>query len=295
MRRLVLATAMIGMAFGAQAADMPDLPILRGSLAPTLSATTRNWDGWYAGGHISYSSAEMDFSHSVKSLTNFILRNSVLQAPVEQWAVLSKNHTQSNGFGAFVGRNWQWDDLVFGFEANYTYMNGLQSSSHNSMTRLIVNPSGENPPAGHTHTYVTTLSGDAGMQIKDVVTFRSRAGWVIGNALPYVFGGLAVGRTDVSRAATVSYDKYDDYDVTTTVAGVTTTTHFTDYLGSSSQSSQEHRKNNFVPGWTAGLGMEYMVWGGLFMRGEWEYIRFLNTKDMTFSANNLRFGVGYKF
>ena len=79
MRRLVLATAMFGMVFGAQAADMPDLPILRGSLAPTLSATSRNWDGWYAGGHVSYTSAEMDFSHSVKSLTNFILRNSVLR------------------------------------------------------------------------------------------------------------------------------------------------------------------------------------------------------------------------
>jgi outer membrane immunogenic protein len=291
MRRLVLAAAMFGMAFGAQAADMPDLPILRGS----LSATSRNWDGWYAGGHVSYSSAEMDFSHSVKSLTNFIERNSVLQAPLEQWALLSKNHTQSTGFGGFVGRNWQWDDLVFGFEANYTFMNSLQSSSVNSLRRLIVNPSGENPPPGFTVTYDTILSGAAALKVRDVMTFRSRAGWVVGDALPYVFGGLAVGRTEVSRSATVSFDKYVEYDTTTTVAGVTTTTHHTDFLGSSSQTASERRANNFVPGWTAGLGMEYMVWGGLFMRGEWEYIRFLNTKDITFSANNLRFGVGYKF
>jgi len=296
MRRLVLAAAMIGMAFGAQAADMPDLPILRGSVAPALSSTSRNWDGWYVGGQVGYSSAEMDFSHSVKSLTNFIERNSVLQAPLEQWALLSKNHTQSFGFGAFVGRNWQWEDLVFGFEANYNYFSNLQSSSTNSMTRLIVNPAGENPPAGHTHTYVTTLSGNAGLQIKDVVTLRSRAGWAVGDALPYVFGGLAVGRLDVSRAATVHYDKYDDYDVTTTtVAGVTTTTHFTDYLGSSTLSSQERRSNSFVPGWVAGLGMEYMLFGNVFMRGEWEYIRFLNVKDISFSTNNVRLGIGYKF
>jgi len=296
MRRLVLAAAMIGMAFGAQAADMPDLPILRGSVAPALSSTSRNWDGWYVGGQVGYSSAEMDFSHSVKSLTNFIERNSVLQAPLEQWALLSKNHTQSFGFGAFVGRNWQWEDLVFGFEANYNYFSNLQSSSTNSMTRLIVNPAGENPPAGHTHTYVTTLSGNAGLQIKDVVTLRSRAGWAVGDALPYIFGGLAVGRADVSRAATVQYDKYDDYDVTTTtVAGVTTTTHFTDYLGSSTLSSQERRSNSFVPGWVAGLGMEYMLFGNVFMRGEWEYIRFLNVKDISFSANNVRLGIGYKF
>lgn len=291
MRRFVLATAMVGMAFGAQAADVPDLPVLRGSFGSgSLSTTTRNWDGWYVGGHLGYASAEMDFSHSVRSLTNFILRNSILQAPVEQWALLSKNHAQATSFGAFAGRNWQWDDLVFGFEVNYTYYNGLQSSSTNSMTRIIP---GEAAPAGHTYTYNTTLSGHAGLQLKDVITFRGRTGWVVGNALPYLFGGLAVGRADVSRAATVTYDKYDDYDVTNSITGVTT--HFTDYLGSSSVSSNDKRSNSFVPGWTAGLGMEYCLWGGLFVRGEWEYMRFLTVKDISFSVNNARLGIGYKF
>jgi len=291
----MLATAMLGVTFGAQAGDLTDLPILRGSVAPNLSSITRNWDGWYAGGHANYSSSEMDFSHSVLSLTNFMLRNSVLQAPVGEWALLTKNHTQSFGFGGFVGRNWQWDDLVFGFEANYTYLSNLQSSSSNSMTRNIVNPEGENPPAGYTVTYVTTLTGAAALQVKDIVTFRSRAGWVVGNALPYVFGGLAVGRTDVSRSATVHFDKYVEYDTTTTVAGVTTTVHHTDYLGSSTQTNAERRANNFIAGWVGGLGMEYCLWGNFFMRGEWEYIRFLKTKDINFSAHNVRLGLGYKF
>lgn len=293
MRRFVLATAMVGMAFGAQAADLPDLPILRGSLSSgSLSTQTRNWDGIYVGGQLGYASAEMDFSHSVRSLTNFILRNSVLQAPVEQWALLSKNHAQASGFGAFVGRNWQWDDLVFGAEVNYNYLINLQSASTNSMTRIIP---GETAPAGHLYTYNTTLSGNAGLQIKDVVTFRGRTGWAVGNALPYLFGGLAVGRTDVSRAATVSYDKFDDYDTTVTVGVVTTTTHHHDFLGTAIVSSNDKRSNSFVPGWTAGLGMEYCLWGGLFMRGEWEYTRFMTVKDITFSTNQVRVGVGYKF
>ena len=38
-----------------------------------------------------------------------------------------------------------------------------------------------------------------------------------------------------------------------------------------------------------------MLWGNLFMRGEWEYVRFLNVKDITFSTNNVRLGLGYKF
>src|SRR4051812_20551903 len=75
MRRLVLAAARIGRAVGPHAAALPALPILRGSVPPALSSTSRNWDGWYVGGQVGYASAEMDFSHSVKSLTNFILRN----------------------------------------------------------------------------------------------------------------------------------------------------------------------------------------------------------------------------
>src|SRR5882672_8190749 len=212
MRGLVLAAVMFGAASGAQAADMPDF--LRGSIPAGVSTATRNWDGWYVGGQIGYTSADIDFSHAPKSLTNFMERNSVLQEPVAAWQLLSKNHVQATGFGAFVGRNYQWDDLVFGVEANYNYMNNLTGSSSDSMSLQIINPVGENPPTGHTHTYNTTLTARAALQIKDVVTFRGRAGWATGNFLPYVFGGLAVGRVDVSRSAIVSCDKYDDYDTT---------------------------------------------------------------------------------
>jgi opacity protein-like surface antigen len=59
--------------------------------------------------------------------------------------------------------------------------------------------------------------------------------------------------------------------------------------------SVEQRGNSFVAGWTGGLGFEYMLWGNVFMRAEWEYVRFLKVKDMSFSTNSARFGVGYKF
>jgi outer membrane immunogenic protein len=290
MRRLLLAAVMFGAASAAQAADMPDF--LRGSIPAGPVTPTRNWDGVYVGGQIGYTSADMDFSHAPQSLTNFTLRNSVLQEPVSDWQLLSRNHAQATGFGAFVGRNYQWDDLVFGVEANYNYMTSLKSSSTNSMGLSIINPTGENPPEGHTHTYDTTLSGNASLQIKDVLTFRGRAGWATGNFLPYMFGGLAVGRVDVARTASVAWDKYDDYDIQ--VGAVTV--HQTDFLGSRTYpTSVEHRANSFVAGWTAGLGLEYMLWGNVFMRGEWEYVRFQKVKDISFSTNNVRFAVGYKF
>src|SRR5438477_411266 len=143
MRRFLLAAVIFGVACGAQAADMPDF--LRGSIS--APAPTRNWDGWYVGGQVSYSAVASDFSKSVVGLTNFIFRDSVLQQPTSQFGLLAKTTTQGTGFGGFVGRNYQLDDLVFGVEANYNYFDRLTTSTSASNSLEIVNPSGQsNPP-----------------------------------------------------------------------------------------------------------------------------------------------------
>ncbi len=212
MRGFLLAVVMFGAASGAQAADMPDY--LRGSIPPTLSTGTRNWDGWYAGGQVSYSAVASDFSKSIVGLTNFIFRDSVLQQPTSQFGLLPKTTTQGTGFGGFVGHNWQWDDLVFGVEGNYSYFDRLATSTSGSNSLEIVNPPGQTNPPNVTTTYGVTLTGRAAVQIKDAITLRGRAGWATGNFLPYVFGGLAVGRMDVSRSVTSNVTRRDD--VTTT-------------------------------------------------------------------------------
>ena len=144
-----------------------------------------------------------------------------------------------------------------------------------------------------------TLAGNAAVQIKDVITLRGRAGWATGNFLPYVFGGVAVGRMDVARSVTSSGNLQDDYDVTTTtIVGLQTisnTVHHTDFYQLPTLGQSEERTNSIVAGWTGGLGLEYMLWGNVFMRGEWEYIKFLSVKDTTVSMNSLRAGIGYKF
>jgi outer membrane immunogenic protein len=288
MRGLVLAAVVFGAVSGAQAADMPDF--LRGSIS--APAPTRNWDGWYVGGEVSYSAVASDFSKSVVGLTNFIFRDSVLQQPTSQFDLLAKTTTQGTGFGAFVGRNWQSEDLVFGVEANYSYFDRLATATSGSNALQIVIPTGT---PGVTSTYGVTLTGRAAVQIKDAITFRGRAGWATGNFLPYVFGGVAVGRMDVSRSVTSNVTRRDD--VTTTDAfGVTTTTIGpTLPVPAQSQTLIEQRTNAFVAGWTGGLGLEYMLWGDVFLRGEWEYVKFLTVKNTAVQANNLRAGIGYKF
>jgi outer membrane immunogenic protein len=293
MRRFVLAAAMAGMAFGAHAADLPDLPVLRGSLPPGGLSTQRvNWDGWYVGGQASYSAMGADFSRSIVGLTNFIFRDSVLQQPAAEFGLLPKTTTQGTGFGGFVGRNWQWDDLVFGVEANYNYFNTLSTETTGSNSLEIVNPAGQVNPPNTTTTYTVTLTGRAAAQVKDAIQFRARAGWATGNFLPYVFGAAVIGRMDVSRSVTSLVTRRDD--TTDPNTGVVTIGP-TFLVPTQSQTLIEQKVNQYVAGWSGGLGLEYRVWDGLFMRAEWDYTKFLEIKNTIVQANNLRFGVGYKF
>ena len=238
----------------------------------------------------------MDFSHSLAGLTNFIFRDSVLETPTSQLSTLGKANPEASGFGAFIGRNYQWDDLVFGVEANYSYINGLAGKSSSSIGPLaFVNPPGEIPVPNATDTYAVTLTGAAAAQVKDLITFRGRAGWATGDFLPYIFGGVAVGRMDVARTVTSFVTK--EVDITTTNAAGVTTTVFGPpvFLPSLSQTETQERTNNFVVGWTGGLGLEYMLWDNIFLRGEWEYIKFLSVENTTVTMNSVHAGIGYKF
>ncbi len=276
MRGLLVAAVMIGAVSGARAADMPDY--LRGSIP--AGPVTRNWDGWYAGGQVGYSWANTDYGRTVVSMTNDLFRSTTLQDPVSQLTLLGRVNGQSPGFGAFVGRNYQFDDIVLGVEANYNYLSSL------GLGPIQVAEPGLVLPAGASSADGVTLNGSASLQVKDEITFRGRAGWATGDFLPYIFGGLAVGRMDVTRTVSSS---------------VTRTINFADGSSTSfplpqfSLTSTEGRSNNFVVGWTGGLGMEYMLWGNVFMRGEWEYIKFMSVKNTVVTQNSVHAGIGYKF
>ncbi|MCK1348045.1 porin family protein [Bradyrhizobium sp. 193] len=292
MRRLLLAVAMLGTVSAAHAADLSDLPILRGSFTDGLSKRSHNWDGFYVGGQFGFATTDVDFSHAPKTMTDFMLRNSILEAPVGGWSLLPSNHVQSTGFGAYVGRNWQLYDAVFGVEANYSYMKNISSSASDSMTRIL---DGETAPTGHTYTYVTSLGGGAALKLKDYATFRGRVGWDGGDFMPYAFAGLAIGRAEVSRFATVSYIKHDDYDESIVLGGVTATIHRQDTIDTGTFNKTELRTNSFMYGWTAGIGVEYAICNNILVRGEWEHVGFSDVKDITVGLNNFRVGIGYQF
>jgi outer membrane immunogenic protein len=283
MRKILLAAVMFGAVSGAQAADMPDF--LRGSL-PASSAPTRNWDGWYAGGQVGESWTNSDYSRTVVSMTNDLFRSTTLQGPTSQLTLLGRVNGRSPGFGAFVGRNFQYDEIVLGVEANYNYWSSLGTSTAASLGPIQVPEPTLVLPPGATAVDAVTLNGNAALQVKDEMTFRGRAGWATGDFLPYMFGGLAVGRMDATRTVSSS---------------VTRTIIFSDGSSTRGQLPQfaltttDGRSNNFVAGWTAGLGMEYMLWGDVFLRGEWEYVQFMSIKNTSITQNTVHAGIGYKF
>jgi outer membrane immunogenic protein len=283
MRKFLVAAAVAVAATGAQAADMPDF--LRGTL-PASNAPTRNWDGWYAGGQVGETWGNTDYRNTATTQTNDLFRDTTLAGPASQLNVLGKVNEQSPAFGAFVGRNWQFDDVVLGVEANYNYLSGLASSTGGSIGPIQVPEPGLILPAGETAVDGVTLNGHSALRVHDQVTFRGRAGWATGDFLPYMFGGLAVGRMDVSSTVSSSVIRTIDGPGGVVSSGP---------LPQFALTSTIAKTNAFVAGWTAGLGFDYMLWGNVFLRAEWEYTQFMAIQETSVSENSVRAGIGYKF
>src|SRR3954468_6137497 len=105
MRRFLLALVMCGVAATAQAADLSDLPILRGGLTEGLSKSSVNWQGVYVGGQVSKGAADMDFTNTTKDMMARLVNNSALdtQFNTSNWTFPGNAHAASNtGYGGFV-------------------------------------------------------------------------------------------------------------------------------------------------------------------------------------------------
>jgi outer membrane immunogenic protein len=256
MRKFLMAAAMmLGVAHGAQAADMPDLPVLRGSFPEGLSSSQRNWQGYYIGGQANYGSVVSNIPSTINANLQPVYR----AAPGRyNWPGLASPHANNTGFGGYAGYNSQWDDVVIGLEANYIHG---QYSTVSSSTGYSTDVNG---------TLLTTNSR-AAVKIDDFGSLRVRAGYVAGSFLPYLFLGGGVGNMVVERSTSVTPGPILPPTLTTTAT-----------------------KSNLVYGYSAGAGVDIMLIAGLFLRAEYEYQR-VTSKDVDSNINSARVGVGYKF
>jgi outer membrane immunogenic protein len=275
MRRFLLAAVMMGAVSAAQAADLPDFPALRGGYTDGLSSTTVNWQGFYVGGQAGYASPDANLTGSTATLANKALANDIINSEmgVSQWDLeLGKDSARTTAYGAFAGYNWQWTEAVLSFEASYQHGNFGGSSTASQSLRSTA------PLSDGFYHSVTAISSSS-ISISDMGTIRGRAAYAFGCFLPYLFGGFALGNADISRIYTAQ-----DSVGTVFLGG---------YIPSQSFFASDNLNNHLIYGYTGGLGVDVNLTAGLFLRAEWEYVRFTSSIDT--SINTVRAGLGYRF
>jgi outer membrane immunogenic protein len=274
MRRWLLAAAMFGAVQGAQAADLPDLPVLRGAFPEGLTTTKANWQGYYIGAQAGVGTSDMNFTGSTRTIAARLLDGLALEqsGQVSSWPLLGKTSQRGQGWGGFAGYNSQWDDVVLGVELSY--MHGKFGGTQTGRMGFSFGDS-----LGYTDSVTYDATGT--MSISDLGTLRVRAGYAVNQFLPYLFGGIALGQADIVRSVHIF-----GYGVNAAAAPGFTYLPI-EYSATSAQ------YNHLIYGYSAGLGVDVNLIGSLFLRAEWEYIRFASVVDT--SINTVRAGLGYKF
>lgn len=272
---LVAVAATVAGISGAQAAD---LPYLRGSLPGGVVGRQVNWDGFYVGGQAGYGSSDEKFVGSNSSITSGLLANTLVESQmgISQWPLsFQKQSAHATGYGAFAGYNSQWDDVVIGLEMSYLH-GKFGGSATGSMGRSAL--------LTDNNFHDVTSTATSSIAINDIGTFRARAGYAYGRFLPYMFGGFALGQADIVRSVNVQ-DFVSRGPASTTPPS---------QLGATTPLSQTQAQySHLIYGYTAGVGFDVNLVGGLFLRGEWEYLRFTSAVDTT--INTVRGGLGYRF
>ncbi|MCJ2033626.1 outer membrane protein [Methylobacterium sp. J-068] len=299
----LLAGFTLGVTAPAQAADL-DYGVLRGpDYEPEVAVI--DWNGIYFGGHGGYSSASANFKDAYKPLIANALRASVAESEFGASTLLASRGSSTEGasYGAFMGFNYQFDETVVGIEADYTHFDRAISTS-DGITRF------KTDSLGYLHT--VSLAGSASQRVEDYGTIRARGGYAIGNFLPYVTGGLAIGRVQSNQ--TVSIADYG-YDVATyrsnqalTSGTAVAVKNFGYANGGFDQNNPEagtpartviqNNKIKTMGGFTLGAGLEFAVTQNIILRGEYQYVMlndFQKSSGGGIAINTVRGGAAVKF
>jgi opacity protein-like surface antigen len=278
MRRLVLAAMMVVTAHGALAADMPDLPVLRGFVNDGPPAPRTTWQGFYVGGQADFSRPAANLTNvNNGTITNFEeLVGPVIGFPLPVFPTLGIARVSDSGFGGFAGYNAQWDDAVVSLEGSYT---------HTKLSQFYSGiPQFANAGQLGGFNYTSHAYSFANVNVHDFGTVRMRGGWSVGCFLPYFFAGVALGSGDTVHVVSAQVTRAP-------APGQTQDPNAP--LGVPLTSQTETATNRLFYGHTFGLGSEVLLFGNLFARGEYEYVRFTTPVDVT--INSVRVGLGYKF
>jgi outer membrane immunogenic protein len=280
MRRVTYALILLSLASPAAAADL-DFDFLRGS-ETVGPGTYARWSGFYVGGQVGYGWASTDFSGSTAPEIAYVLRETDLETNVtpSQWPVLGTATAAAPRFGGFVGYNTQFEDVIFGVEANLDHGAFKLVAPNNPISRTTASDSTGN-------AYSVTLTGSGEVDTMDFLTFKARAGYAVGNFLPYGFAGFALGLANISVTGAISGVEY-------TSGTIGTCTATAPCIPFSYSNSFTHN-NDVLYGYTVGGGVDIALTPNVFGRVEIELDQFVLPQNLLLTATTARVGAGYKF
>jgi outer membrane immunogenic protein len=170
LKELLATTALCTLPFTVSAADLPsEMPVG----APVVVAAS-DWTGTYIGLHAGYG-----WGASATSI-----------APGDGWVgdldwgnvnAASTNSLRTSGIlgGAQVGQNQQYNNVLLGIEADFSYFGMKESANSGAIASIETEGSG-------------TFSVNTETKVNWVSTIRPRIGWATDATLLYLTGGLAI-------------------------------------------------------------------------------------------------------
>ncbi|GJD96443.1 outer membrane protein [Methylobacterium iners] len=302
MRTLTL-TLVAGLALpgisAVQAADL-DYGVLRGPDYETEAAVV-DWSGVYVGGFAGYTSASLGFKNAFEPLVAKALKDTTAETEFNASTLLAPISARVGGasYGAFAGYNYQFDDTVIGVEVDYTRFD-LSGSTSDSISRFKTTSGG--------YLETVALSGIAATKIEDYGTIRARAGYAFGSLLPYITGGLAIGRAQVSDQVNIQYYGYDQATYQANLANTTGAPAYVNRFGYASFNSTSpgastpaapyvvrRASTKTVGGIALGAGVEWALTQNIVLRGEYQYVLFNDFDSHKVNINTVRAGAAIKF
>jgi opacity protein-like surface antigen len=228
-----------------------------------------------------YSSSNYGFQKSARPLISEILRETGFGVGIgiEDLSSMPNRHTSGSGFGGFVGYNSQWGDVVMGLEANYTRVGGPTAFSSDAFT-----------------SGAFSIASNASARLTDLGSVRLRGGYAWGWLMPYGMVGVAVGRADVARQATVFNVPNGQIPPLLGTDPAYTVTPNSDPLIATSDVTHTQRRNGAITwGYMFGAGVDIGLFPGMFLRAEWELTQLSSVLGVPISINSFHVGAALKF
>ena len=220
-----------------------------------------DWAGFYGGVHAGFSSVKTDYTELGQTIGRNVLPNLAITDQIPALIHLGDVRKQGSSLGVFAGVNYLWDDVVLGFEVDYTRSSVSTASTSGPISRGLTSA------ATGTDVWATTVSATARSQVKDWWTLRGRAGWAAGYFMPYITAGLALGNI-TSQATGTGFT--EQFAVTTDP--VTNLPVLTSRGSTSNTTQTKHRGISY--GGAVGAGVDVAFFSNFFVRAEWQYIQF---------------------